>query len=688
MIYSTAERVGDRGRAMISRSKWFGLVASAALMPTAGVQAAEPESQQTAATAVTRDIGEMVLQNVPETPPETRRALQRYENGRSATFQDWMSDGSMLITTRFGQTPQIHRVSVPGGARTQVTFFEEPIGGNEWPSSVQVQPGSKDSFIYARDVGGSELYQGFYAGLATPEVRFTEPGTRNAANEDGRIFYIFSRDGRQVSWSRSVSGSGNYDIMVMTPGDIKTRRVALKGVGAMEPVAYSPDGKTLLINQVVSNSATRRYLLDVASGNLTELNAGAGQVLYQGGQFTSDGKHIVMISDEGSEVKRLVSFDLVSGRQTVLTDKGLKWEIEAFDLSPDGKTMSYAINEDGITRVVLAEVDGHLFAAQPSIPQGALRALKFSPDGRRLAIGLTSPRSPGDVWAWNLGSRSLERWTKSENGGLDTDRMIEPSLVHYRSFDGKSIPAFLYRPTAGRGRVPVILYIHGGPESQERPVYNANFQYWLNELGAAVLTPNIRGSTGYGKTWLNLDNGMQRSDAIKDIGSLIDWVKSQPALDADRIIVFGASYGGFMTLASLSNYGDRLAGGVDIVGPSNYVTFLTNTDGYRRDHRRAEYGDERVPSMRAYLEGIAPANNTAKMTKPLLVIQGANDPRVPRTEADQIVSRVRARGVPVWYILAKDEGHGFSKKNNLDAANEAITLFMQKVFSAPVGSSK
>ncbi|MFW5660770.1 MAG: alpha/beta hydrolase family protein [Oceanicaulis sp.] len=272
------------------------------------------------------------------------------------------------------------------------------------------------------------------------------------------------------------------------------------------------------------------------------------------------------------------------------------------------------------------------------------------------------------------------RWTQSEVGGLDASSFVEPELITYESFDGLEIPGFYYR-AEGEGPRPVIIDIHGGPESQERPGFNTSIQYWVNELGVSVITPNVRGSSGYGKDYVAMDNGFNREDSVRDIGALLDWVAGQPELDSERVVVYGGSYGGYMVLASMTHYSDRLAGGINIVGISNFVTFLENTNGYRRDLRRAEYGDERDPEMRAHLEAISPANQAERITAPLFIIQGANDPRVPASEAEQILAAVRAEGGDPWYLLALDEGHGFAKKSNRDFQRQAETMFLTEVLN-------
>jgi dipeptidyl aminopeptidase/acylaminoacyl peptidase len=357
----------------------------------------------------------------------------------------------------------------------------------------------------------------------------------------------------------------------------------------------------------------------------------------------------------------------------------IPWDITAITLTRERDKLAFVSNEGGMSRLNILDLARNRALPVPELPVGSIGALAFSPDGAALAMTHNTPQSPSDVFVYEFRKRSLTRWTDSEVGGLDTARFPVPELVSYASFDGLEVPAWVYRP-AGPGPHPVIVQIHGGPEAQSRPVFNPLFAYWVNELGAAVVSPNVRGSAGYGKTYLRLDNGVLREDSVRDIGALLDWIGTQPDLDAERVIVYGGSYGGYMVLASLVHFDERLLGGVSIVGISSFVTFLENTESYRRDLRRAEYGDEREPEMRAFLERISPLNNADKITSPLFVAQGYNDPRVPYTESEQIVGAVRANEVDVWYLLAMDEGHGFAKKANRDYFQAATVLFLRELF--------
>jgi dipeptidyl aminopeptidase/acylaminoacyl peptidase len=633
-----------------------------------GLAAAEPVDR--------REAGSLVLENIPPTPPALAGSLRRWENARAAVFEDWLADGSMLIATRFGQTSQIHRVAAPGAAREQVTFYDEPV------ADARARPGRADRFLFRRDIGGAEYFQIYLASLAGPAEAITLPGTRNQAP-------IFSPDGTEIAWASVVKGQADYDIWVMRADDEASRRVAFHGTGESDPEAFAPDGKSLVFRQEISAASQKLFLLDVATGAVKEINPSAEEIAYGRPHFTADGKALVLTSNQGGEFSRLIRLDLASGVSTPIGEK-LDWDIEAVDLSPDGKWLAYTVNEDGLSTLRLGKPAGGPAKAVTGLPRGVIDTVKFSPDSKRLAVNLESATQPLDVWSVEPATGKLERWTRSETGGLDSASLVDARLIHYPSFDARSIPAFLYEPKTHKDRLPVIISIHGGPEGQERPGFRPTDQYWVTELGAALITPNVRGSDGYGRTYLALDNGMKRQDAIKDIGALLDWIATRPELDPTRVVVSGGSYGGFMTLSVYATYGDRLAGAYDVVGMSNLVTFLEHTEAYRRDLRRVEYGDERDPAMRQYMEDTAPLNNTGKMTKPLFVVAGRNDPRVPYTEGEQLIAKVRAQGGDVWYMLANDEGHGFRKKPNRDAQRAAETLWFEKVLGLekPPGPSE
>ena len=614
-----------------------------------------------------REIGALVFDGIPSIAPELRPQIQRYRNARSAGFQDWLSDGSMLITTRFGETAQVHRVASPGADRRQLTFFSEPVAG------ATAVPGSADRYAYARDTGGAEYFQIYIASLDGTEVPLTEPGTRNQG-------VLFSKDGRTAFWSQVRPGEPDYDIIaadVTRPGE---RRTVYEGAGSWAPTDASADGTRLLMSKYISVQDSQLWLLDTATGQATRIRETATPVSYGDAKLTPDGRSIIATSDEGSDFQRLVQIPLDGGDPVPLTEDA-SWDVQGFDLSDDGRVLAYVTNEDGFSKLHIRDLLTRRALPQPDLPVGVVGNVAFSPDGRSLAINMSTPASSGDVWTWDIsGEGGLTRWTQSEVGPIDASTFVTPELVRFDSFDGLSIPAFVYRPTGGQGRRPVIIDIHGGPEGQSRPGFNPTYQQWVADLGATVIVPNVRGSTGYGKTYVALDNGPLRQNSVKDIEALLDWIATQPDLDPERVVVHGGSYGGFMVLASLAAYPERLAGAVDIVGISNFVSFLENTEGYRRDLRRAEYGDERDPAMRAIFEEISPLNLTDRMTKPLLVIQGANDPRVPRSEAEQIVRAVREDGRDVWYLLAMDEGHGFRKKSNADAQAEVTNMFLRDVF--------
>ncbi|WP_156454098.1 MULTISPECIES: S9 family peptidase [unclassified Sphingomonas] len=640
------------------------------LFLSAALIALAPAALAQQAQVTTRQQGSATLQNVPEIPAEVREAVQRYQNSRSASFEDWLPDGSMLITTRFGATQQLHRVAAPGAARTQITYGSEPV------ADARVIPGT-DRFILTRDNGGDEWFQLYARGLAGTATRLTEGGTTRNGSP------VFSRDGRLLVWTRATKGTAAYTLLATDPTTGGAARTLYQADGAVQPEDLSPDNGQLIFSRNLSNRESQLFLLDLASGKASRIAPKAAPARYENPRFLPGGTRILTISDGDSDVRRLVEIDLKTGAARAVSPP-LDWDIEAYDLSDDGRILAYSINQDGVSKVVVQDFRTRRALPQPDLPTGVLTALDFSPDGGKLAIGLSGTASAGDVWSWDVTGGQLTRWTQSELGELDPTKLAEPRLIRFKSFDGLSVPAFVYRPTGipADQRTPVIIDIHGGPEAQTRPNWNYGAQYFADVLKATVILPNVRGSDGYGKRYLNLDNAEKREDSVKDIGALLDWIATQPGLDPKRVAVYGQSYGGYMSLAVMTHYSDRLVGGVERYGISDWVSFLTNTEAYRRDNRRAEYGDERDPRMREVFARISPLGNVQKITKPMLVMQGANDPRVPQSESDQVVAKLRANGVDTWYVLFADEGHGFQKKPNNDLRREVETVFLGRLFGA------
>lgn len=637
------------------------------LVSVAAVALATAAFAQTPSGAPPRtERGQLVLENVPDTPPAVRERLRQYVNTRSAGFQDFTPDGGVLIATRFGDAAQLHQVSTPMGARTQLTFYREPVAGGG------VRPGGSGEIFFVKDTGGDEFFQGF---LFNPRTGLTRQLTTTGTRNEG---FTISDDGKLMAFASTTREDPDYDIVVMNPDDPASARVVHAGKGAIQPIDFSADGKQLLLGQYVSVTKSRRFVLDIATGAMRELTPDLN-VSYDGGEFTPDGRALIIGSDENSDFARVVRLDLATGARTPVTPTSLTWDVESFDVSKDGRTFAYAVNEAGLSKVQLIDLRTGRALPAPALPAGIVGGLQFNEAGARLGFTLNSATAPGDVFTWDVQARRLTRWTQSETGGINPSTFVAPTLVEWPSFDGRTITGFQYLPRTP-GPHPVIIQIHGGPEAQFRPGFSSTIQYWVNELGVAVIAPNVRGSTGYGKAFVDLDNGAKREDSVKDIGALLDWIAKQPNLDKNRVVVYGGSYGGYMVLASMVHYNDRLAGGVNIVGISNFVTFLENTAGYRRDLRRVEYGDESNPQMRTLLQSISPLTNASKITKPLFVIHGANDPRVPASEAEQILSAVRANGGKTWFMLARDEGHGFAKRPNQEAQREAETLFFTDVF--------
>jgi len=626
----------------------------------------------------TANNGQLILRGVPAIPAALVNRLSQYQNVRSAAFLDWTRNGKgIYIRTRFGDISQIHKVHAAAGARVQLTWVQEPIG------EVSRRANSRELAI-TMDNGGGEQDQIF---LFDPESATTRMVTDG---ESRNRLVRWSTNGKRIAFQSTQRNGRSNDLWIMDPDKQESAELLLEAPEGTwyGPEDFSKDGQYLLVQQFLTVDDSRIYVLKLKDRTLQFL-AGNAELpsANRAIAFDRGSKGFYFITNERGRAAELAWQPLSPALERIYITAKIPWDVTEFALSEDGKRGAFVTNEEGISRLYLLNAKSNAFTLVNNIPVGIISGLKFNPDNRRIAMNLSTAHSPNDVYVLDLGrgsksAKSLNRWTYSEVGGLDTRSFLEPKLFHYPTFDLKGekqrkVPAFIYKPKS-RKPVAVIIYVHGGPESQYRPAFSSMFQMWAAELGAAVIAPNIRGSSGYDSEYLALDNGTLREDAVKDIGALLDWIATRRDLDQNRVAIYGASYGGYVALASAVLYSDRLKAAVDVVGISNFVTFLENTEDYRRELRRHEYGDERDPETRARLEQISPLNQVDRIDIPLLVVQGRNDPRVPARQSEQIVQALRSRGRPVWYIEALNEGHGYDRKENRNVYEQAAILFLQQ----------
>ncbi len=623
----------------------------------------------------------LVADGIPPIPAALAASLRPYTEFRPQRFLSWHPERrEMLIGRRAGASAQVHRVTAPGEAPRQITRFREPVAG---ASYAPAHPGY---FVFAQDAGGSERYQLYRFDLDTERVtRLTDEAKRNSAG-------AWSRDGSRLAYTAVAVGRErrsedlSTEVHVVDPLRAQTDRLVarLPGIG-WSVESWSPDARMLALSDFRSVNESTLWLLDIESATrqrLTPPRNGA-PASYRGALFDPGGGGLYALSDRGSEFRRLVRIDLATGEERVLARRPGA-DIEDFDLTEDGSRMAYVANDAGRSELRVLDMRSREERPLPAVPAGIVSGLSWHRNGNDLAFNLSSARSPLAVYSVDLRHRALARWTLDEPGTADPSRFALPELVRWKSFDGREISGWLYRPGASfPGRRPVIVAIHGGPEGQSRPGFKGRYNYLVDALGIALLFPNVRGSTGFGKTFTKLDNGRLREDSVRDIGALLDHIGADARLDPRRVLVAGGSYGGYMSLAVATLYPERIACAIDVVGISNFVSFLENTESYRRDLRRAEYGDERDPEMRRFLESISPLNRAERIARPLFVVQGANDPRVPASEAERIVASLKARGTEVWYLLARDEGHGFAKKPNADFEFYATVTFARRCLVDP-----
>ncbi|MEO6579880.1 MAG: prolyl oligopeptidase family serine peptidase, partial [Sphingomicrobium sp.] len=607
----------------------------------------------------------LTASGIPAVPDALAAASRPYMESRGAGFAGWnASDRSMLISTRFGNVSQLHRVAGPMMDRRQISFEAEPLGGSWSPTG--------DGLVVTKDTGGDEFYQLYRLDNGRLSLLTAGGKSRNSLGP-------WSQDGKLVGFTSTERNGTDSDFYVVDPRQPGSRRrvAEVKG-GGWGFNDFAPGNARAVVSEYISVTKSNPFLLDITTGRLSPIGDHSKPISYGDIEFAPNGV-LWATSDENSDVQRLGRLDTATGKFTPAVPDS-KWDVDGFEISKDGRTVAFVTNEAGVARLSLLDVASGRIRRVTALPAGVIGGLEFAPWGA-LGFSLTSATSPSDAYSLDPATLKITRWTQSETGGLDPKVNVEPELVQVKSFDGEPISGFLYRPDPRKfpGKRPLIVDIHGGPEGQTRPGFLGRNNYLLNEQGIAIFFPNVRGSTGYGKRFVSLDNGpFKREESVRDIGAYLDRLSADPRLDAGRMAVTGGSYGGYMCYASAIAYATRFRGALCNVAISNFVTFLEGTQSYRRDLRRVEYGDERDPAQRAKLQDISPLRRISEIKAPLFVVAGANDPRVPKAEADQFVKAIRAQGGTAWYLVGENEGHGFAKKENQDYLFWSTLMFWDR----------
>ena len=620
-----------------------------------------------------------------------RYDIERYLNVRSAGGADLGPDGRLAFLLNTTGTGQVWSLDEPMGWPQQHTFFEESV------SFVDSSPERAEA-VFGMDEGGNERAQlyllNYESGKITdltdrPEAKHRWGGWDS---EGDRFAFASNRRDEAVFdvyvQSRDVTGDG--------------AELVYEGDGWLSVAGWSPSDDRLIVHEAHSSFDHDVFTLDVASGDLTHHTPHEGDVRYGSPEWGPDGEALYLVTDRDSDTLRLERLDLGAGEFAVVAsgedesvndadgaDDALAkpggdggWNVDGVAIHEESRRVVYSRNVDGYTKIAVGELvepDRIDPFPAPDLPDGVAGGVSFGPDGDRFAITATGSTHTANVYLVDATTGESERWTAASTAGIPPDTFVEPELVHYPTFDDRKIPAFFSVPETEPpdGGYPVVVDIHGGPESQRRPSFASVKQYLLNN-GYAVFEPNVRGSSGYGKAYAALDDVEKRMDSVADLRAGVEWLHDHPEVDPDSVVAMGGSYGGFMVLAALTEYPELWAAGVDIVGIANFVTFLENTGEWRRELREAEYGS--LDADREFLASISPINNIEAIESPLFVLHGANDPRVPVGEAEQIVEQAREQGVPVRKLIFDDEGHGFSKlENRLEAYREVVDFLAEHV---------
>jgi len=606
-------------------------------------------SAQDAALPVPANV---TADGLPLIPGALVAKLRPYGEFRRAQLLGWHGQQrQLLVLTSTGTANQVHLVAAPLATPKPVTAFTEGTIG-----AASFSPAGGDFFVVRKDTGAAETHQ-LHTVDGESTTLLTDGKSRNGLP-------AWSRKSGRIAFDSNRRNGRDRDIYVVDPKDPSSSRMVAEVSGSWEVWGWSPDDTALLSLELLPGNDTALWSIDVATGKKTLLTPNGASAIWSDPQYSRDGRSVYALSNHGSELPR--AWRIRDGKWSAVSREGDA--IEAIALSPDGKTLAVSVDRDGSSRVELIDTATSRTRLTAALPAGQLPApitprgvwtLQWSPDGQEVAFSFGSARMFSDVFSVNATSGAVTQWTKSPVGGIDVTTLPEPEIVRWKSFDGKMISGVLYRPPARfTGPRPIIINIHGGPnDTRERPRFQGRSNYFLNELGIAIVFPNVRGSFGFGKSFEKLDDGSKRNDAVKDIGALLDWIAADKALDATRVMVTGASYGGYMTYAIAERYGDRIRCAFAAAAISDFVSYIEGTEPGRQQDRRAEYGDERDPETRTLLTAMSPLAGAATLKVPLMIAHGRKDARVPLAQAEAMFQAARANGGPVWMVIYEDAGH-------------------------------
>jgi dipeptidyl aminopeptidase/acylaminoacyl peptidase len=605
----------------------------------------------------------ITVEGVPPIPQSIADGIARYGQFRLAYLQAWHpTKRQILISTPLGSVPQVHFVDGPGRDRRQLTWYANGI--SHAAAVPSFDPADGNTFVFQHDAAGGEFRSLYRFDMATGEITL-------AAASKTRYPHVWSRQGKWIAFDSAERNGKDRDLYVMQPADPKTKRMVAQVEGPFMPNDWSPDGNSLVAIEVTGNAERYVWLVDVKTGQKRALTPRDGEkVLWDFARFSSDGRKMYALSDRSGD-RRIWRCDIAACTWTPVTAEGVVIDGAGFELSPDGTMLAFASDRGSYSELQVLDLTTLKPRPLPAIAKGTLSQIMWRPASRELGFSLASVKAQADAYSIDTSLGTLTRWTTSETT-FNADVLPPPEVVEWKSFDGQMISGILYRPPVKfTGPRPVMVQIHGGPDSRERARWLGRSNYFLNEMGIAQLHPNVRGSSGFGRKFSQMDNGKLRGDAVKDIGAMLDWIAARPEFDKNRVVMMGVSYGGWLALQAGVTYNDRIRGIVAGAGMTDLVSFLETTDATRQENRRREYGDERDPDMRAYLTSISPVTRASEFKKPTFILHPGKDIRISIEGPRALVRALKANNAPVWYAEFTDAGHDSFPGTN--ANNDWIT---------------